>query len=210
LKTTTGPRMSRGLPALAVVLILLLTGCGASKPKAYGPTTAGPTKTSKPSTSGPTEVPSLPAEHIHATGAALCNLFTTAEITDRLGLEVAKGTAVKSGPYSVCTWKTTAAVNKRVPGGGIVTITRADGRNFPDFEKKITAAGKIKKAHGRRHLQGIGDTAFALGASVSGVPNWNAATLEGNLMTAVEVSGAKSKSSIATVTDFLVEVLARG
>jgi hypothetical protein len=51
---------------------------------------------------------------------------------------------------------------------------------------------------------------FALGASVSGVPIWNAATLQGDLMTAVEVSGAQSKSSVATVTDFLVEVLARG
>jgi len=203
-------RMSRGRVALAVVLILPLAACGASEPKAYGPTTAGPTKTSGPSTAAPADVPSLAAERTHATGAALCNLFTTAEITDRLGLEVSKGTAVKSGPYSVCTWKTTTAVNKRVPGGGIVTITRADGRNYPDFEKKITAVAKTKKAHGRRDLEGIGDRAFALGASVSGVPIWNAATLQGDLMTAVEVSGAQSKSSVATVTDFLVEVLARG
>jgi hypothetical protein len=153
----------------------------------------------------------LPAEQVHVTGAAaLCNLFTTAEITDRLGLEVSKGTAVKSGPYSVCTWKTTKAVNARVPGGGIVTITRADGRYYRDFEKKVTAVAKAQKAHGRRDLQRIGDTAFALGASVSGVPIWHAATLQGDLMTAVELSGAKSKSSVGTITDFLIEVLARG
>jgi hypothetical protein len=42
------------------------------------------------------------------------------------------------------------------------------------------------------------------------VPIWNAVTLQGDLMTSVEVSGAQSKSSVATVTDFLVEVLARG
>jgi hypothetical protein len=203
--------MSRGRLALAIVLILPLAACGASEPKAYGPTAAGPTKTSGPSTAAPADVPSLAAEPTRATtGAALCNLFTTAEVTDRLGLEVSKGTATKSGPYSVCTWKTTKAVNKRVPGGGIVTITRADGRNYPDLEKKITAMAKTKKAHGRRDLQGIGDTAFALGASVSGVPIWNAATLQGDLVTAVEVSGAQSKSSVATVTDSLVEVLARG
>jgi hypothetical protein len=211
LTITMRRRMSRGRLALAVVLILPLTACGASEPKAYGPTTAGPTKTSGPSTAAPADMASLAAERTQATGAAaLCNLFTTAEITDRLGLEVSEGTAVKSGPYSVCTWKTTTAVNKRVPGGGIVTITRADGRNYPDFEKKIRAVAKTKKAHGRRDLEGIGDTAFALGASVSGVPIWHAATLQGDLMMAAELSGAKSKSSVGTITDFLVEVLARG
>jgi hypothetical protein len=209
LTTTIRRRTARGPLAFAVVLILPLAACGASEPKAYGPTTAGPTKTSRPSTSPPDDLPTPVATRTHVIGAALCNLFTTAEITDRLGLEVSKGTAVKSGPYSVCTWKTTTAVNKRVPGGGgIVTITRADGKYYPDLEKKIRAVAKAK--HGHRHLAGIGDTAFALGALVSGVPIWNAATLQGNLMTAVEVSGAKSKSSVRTVTDFLVEVVARG
>jgi hypothetical protein len=97
-----------------------------------------------------------------------------------------------------------------VPGGSIVTITRAGSRNYPDFEKKITAVAKTKKAQGRRDLEGIGDTAVALGTSVRRVPVWNAATLQGDLMTAVEVPGAQSKSSVASVTDFLVEVLARG
>ena len=198
--------MSRGLLALAV-LTLLLAGCGTSEPKAYGPATAGPTKTPKKSTSVPAGVDTLPAEHVYATGAAaLCKLFTTAEITERLGLKVSNGTPAKSGPYSVCTWKTI----KPVVGGGVVTITRAEGKNFPDFEKEVTALAKTQKAHGRRQLKKVGDTAFALGASVSGVPIWHAVTLQGDLMTAVEMSGAKSKSSVGTITGFLIEVLARG
>src|SRR5258708_26350072 len=104
--------MSRGPLALAVVLILPLAGCGASAPKAYGPTSAGPTKTSKPSTTAPADVPSLPAAQVHVTGAAaLCNLFTTAEITATLGLEVSKATTLTSEPYSACTSQTTNTVN---------------------------------------------------------------------------------------------------
>ena len=101
-------------------------------------------------------------------------------------------------------------MNARVPGGGIVTITRADGAQYAALEKKIVAIAQAKKARGRKELEGVGDRAFAIGASVSGVPIWNAAVLHSGLLTGVEVSGAKSKSSIATVKDFLIEILARG
>jgi len=215
LESTTGSRRSRGsLVSSAVLgLALVLTGCAAEETRTYGPTTAGPTKTSGPRTSSPTEAPTSedPAlAPVRVTGAALCELFSTAEIGDVLGLAVGKVVVSKQGAYSVCTWKTTKAVNAKVPGGGIVTITRADGGRYAEYSKKITAIAQAKKARGRKVLEGVGDQAFAIGASVSGVPIWNAAVLQGGLLTGVEVSGAKSKASIATVKAFMIEILARG
>ena len=117
LRTTDGRRLPRGplflsaaRPALTLVLVLLLAACASEEPTAYGPTVAGPTKTSKPKTSAPGAVPSSEDPElapVRVSGAALCDLFTTAEMTELLGLEVDKVVVSRQGAYSVCTWKTT-------------------------------------------------------------------------------------------------------
>jgi hypothetical protein len=187
--------------------VLALTGCAAEEPTTYGPTVAGPTKTSKPS-SAPT-VPALPEGEepvVRKAGASLCALFSTAEISDLLGLPVKKVVSSKRGPYSVCTWKTV----KPVAGPGIVTITRGDGALYSAYEKETVAEANKQKARGRKELEGVGDAAFAMGASVSGIPNWYAAVLQGGYLTGIQVAGEGSAASIATAKAFMIEILARG
>jgi hypothetical protein len=186
------------------VAAAVLTGCAAAEPTTYGPTVAGPTKTDKPS--APPVQQSLPEDEqpvARVTGKTLCGLFSSAEISATLGLPVGKVAESKQGPYSVCTWKS-------AKGGGTVSITRADGKYYADFEKKIVAAAKARKARGRKELEGIADEAFAIGASVSGVPIWYGAALLGGVLTGIEVSGAGSSASIATAKGFMIEILARG
>ncbi len=163
--------------------VLVLGGCAAGEPTTYGPTVAGPTKTSKPSTA-PTSraLPEGEEPVVRKAGASLCSLFSTAEISDLLGLPVRKVVASKKGPYSVCTWKTV----KPVEGGGIVSITRGDGALYSAYEKQIVAEANKQKARGRKELEGVGDVAFAMGASVSGVPNWYAAVLQGGYLTGIQ------------------------
>jgi hypothetical protein len=186
------------------VAAAVLTGCAAAEPTTYGATVAGPTITNK--SSAPAPQPTLPADEQpvnRVTGESLCGLFSSAEIGATLGLPVGKVAVSKDGPYSVCTWKSTK-------GGGTVTITRADGNYYAAFEKKIAAAAQARKARGRKELEGIADEAFAIGASVSGVPIWYGAALLGGVLTGIEVSGAGSKASIATAKGFMIEILARG
>jgi hypothetical protein len=92
---------------------------------------------------------------------------------------------------------------------GIVTITRGDARNYTHLAKRVMALAKPKKATGRQDLPSIGAGAFAIGASVSGVPIWHAVGLQNDVAVAVEVSGAESNSSIATVSQFLLVTLSR-
>lgn len=184
--------------------VLVLAGCAAEEPTTYGPTVAGPTKTSTPSAAP--SVPPLPVEEepiVRKSGAALCSTFSTAEISELLGLPVRKVVVSKRGPYSVCTWKT-------VKGEGIVSITRGDGSLYSAYEKEIVAEANKKKARGRKELDGVGEVAFAIGASVSGVPNWYAAVLQGGYLTGIQVAGAGSTASIATAKAFMIEILARG
>jgi hypothetical protein len=187
--------------AVAVAAVVL-TGCAAGEATTYGPTVAGPTLTKK--SSAPAAQPSLPEDEqpvARVTGKTLCGLFSSAEISATLGLPVGKVAESKQGPYSVCTWKS---------AHGVVSITRSDGEYYAAFEQKIVAAAKARKARGRKELEGIADKAFAIGASVSGVPIWYGAALLGGVLTGVEVSGAGSQASIATVKGFLIEILARG
>ena len=187
--------------AVAVAAVVL-TGCAAEEPTTYGPTVAGPTLRDKPSK--PTAPPSLPEDEqpvARVTGKTLCDRFSTAEISATLGLRIGKVAVSKQGPYFVCTWKS---------AHGVVSITRADGKYYTDFEKRIVAAAKARKARGRKELEGIADKAFAIGASVSGVPIWYGAALLGGLLTGIEISGAGSKASIATAKGFMIEILARG
>lgn len=187
--------------------VLLVAGCAAEEPTTYGPTVAGPTK--KPKTSAPAPEPTLPEAEKpveRVTGGPLCSRFSTAEISRQLGLEVRKVVVSKSGPYSVCTWRTVKAVE----GEGVVTITRGDGSLYSAFEKQVVAEAKSKKARGRKQLEGVGDVGFAIGASVSGIPNWYAGVEQGGVLTGVRLSGAGSKASVGTIKAFMIEVLARG
>ncbi len=63
---------------------------------------------------------------------------------------------------------------------------------------------------GVRRLKGVGDEGFAIGASVSGMPNWYAVVVHGGRLTGVRLSGAGSKASVGTIKAFMIEVLARG
>lgn len=194
---------------LAVLLFagaLLVTGCAGGEPTTYGPTTAGPVL--RPKTAAPEPGPSLPEieQPTPVVAKSLCELFSTAEISTRLGLPVRKVVASRRGPYSVCTW---TAV-KPVEGGGIVTITRADAGQYAAFSHDMIAEAKSKKARGRKQLEGVGDEGFAIGASVSGVPIWYAAVVHADRLTGVQISGAGSKSSVGTIKAFMIEVLARG
>jgi hypothetical protein len=195
----------RVVPAIAVaVAAVVLAGCAAGEPTTYGPTVAGPTIVAK--SSAPVAPPSLPADEQpvnRVSGKSLCALFSSADISSTLGLKVGKVAVSKQGPYSVCTWKA-------AKGDGTVTITRAPGNYYPAFENKIVAAAKARKARGRKDLDGIADQAFAIGASVSGVPIWYGAALLGGVLTGVELSGAGSQAGIATIKGFLIEILARG
>jgi hypothetical protein len=93
--------------------------------------------------------------------------------------------------------------------GGLVTIRRAPASAYGDLVRNVEAEAKSQKAAGRQDLSWIGNGAFAIGASVSGVPIWRAVAQHGRLVTAVQVSGARSKSSVATVGDFLTWTIAR-
>jgi hypothetical protein len=185
---------------------LLVSGCAGEEPTTYGPTSAGPT--TRPETTEPEPEISLPEieEPTLAAAKSLCEMFSTAEISARLGLPVRKAVARKRGPYSVCTW---TAV-KPVDGGGVVTITRADAGQYAAFSRDLIAEAGSRKARGRKQLEGVGDEGFAIGASVSGVPIWYAAVVHGDLLSGVQLSGAGSKASVGTIKAFMIEVLARG
>ncbi|MEV6286872.1 hypothetical protein [Kribbella sp. NPDC051770] len=190
---------------VAAALIGVLAGCAASEPTAYGPTVAGPTKTSSKQ-----DAPALPEPTIdegeppivRVSGSRLCQLFTSAEISERLGLKVGKVVASTPGRYSRCVWKS-------AKGDGIVSITRGSGADYEALKQQYIAEATKEKARGRKEL-GVGQIGFAIGASVSGVPNWRAASVESGLLTGVQMSGAGSLASAATIKIFMIEVLARG
>jgi hypothetical protein len=198
-------------------LILWSAGC-ASENKTFGVTTAGPTKTSAPE-SASVPVPPPPAPTRATTPeVSVCELFSTADVTGVLGLDVSEVTKTKEGPDTVCTWRAkkageTPAWRKEDPvaefEGGLVTIRRAPASAYGDLVRNVEAEAKSQKAAGRQDLSWIGNGAFAIGASVSGVPIWRAVAQHGRLVTAVQVSGARSKSSVATVGDFLTWTIAR-
>jgi hypothetical protein len=93
---------------------------------------------------------------------------------------------------------------------GIVTITRGRANHYADLEQSVTDVAVAQRATGRQELTNVGGSfAFAIGASVSGVPIWKAVAVDGEAVVAVEVSGAESNSSLAVVADFLDRVLRR-
>lgn len=209
--------------ALALAAVLAGTASCAGEQAGYGPTTAGPTITASPSASPPEPLaveepaPRRPRPTRRPV-TSLCQLFTTAEVTRWLGLPVASGTPNTEGPYRVCSWR--ALEPPRVPDwrvgdpvlehdDGIVTITLGRAADYVVLGERVVNLAEGKRASGRQDLPKIGAGAFAVGASVSGVPIWNAVALHEDTVVAVEVSGADSRSSIATVTEFLGQTLDR-
>jgi hypothetical protein len=199
-------------------LILGSSSC-ASENKTFGVTTAGPTKTSAPeSTPVPVPAPQEPPARATTARVSVCKLFSTADVTGVLGLDVSAVEKTKEGPSTVCTWRAkeraeTPAWRKEDPvatfEGGLVTVRQAPASAYGDLVRKVEDEANSQKAAGRQELSWIGNGAFAIGASVSGVPIWRAVALHGGLVTAVQVSGARSKSSVATVSDLLMSTIAR-
>jgi hypothetical protein len=205
--------------ALACVIGLVLGSAAcANEPVGFGASTAGPTLTSTPSES-PEAAPSTPATAAtHGTSASPCGLFTRAEITKVLGLAVRRAVPSRQGPYVRCTWR--AEKLPAVPSwrrsdpvtrwdDGIVTITSGDAKHYTPLATSVTALAERQRATGRKELTWIGSGAFAIGGSISGVPIWHAIAVHRGRVTAVEVSGAGSRSSVATVGDFLFSTLDR-
>jgi hypothetical protein len=167
----------------------------------------------------PLEAPEpVSASTTAGTNSSPCALFSTQEVSRVLGLEVRQVERSRQGVYVVCTWR--AKNEPKVPSwrrgdpvtetdDGIVTITRAAARYFNDLERQVTATARRRNADAREDLYGIGLGAFAIGGSVSGVPIWNAVARHDEHVTAVEVSGADSRSGIATIKDFLALTIAR-
>jgi hypothetical protein len=203
-----------------VVLLVALVGCADETQTTYGPTAAGPTRTTSRGTGpGPAEAPSTPAADatspkVVPTGAAVCSLYTTAQIAARLGRPIGTGVPFKDGPYVGCAWRAGKSGDAQVKGGRViptvVTITRAEAKHYQAYRGKTIALAKSRKAGGEQVMRGVGDDAFAIGASVKGVPIWYASTRKGDWLTGVEMSGAGSKAGIVAVTDLLLDILNRG
>jgi hypothetical protein len=199
------------------MLILASAGCGRDE-TTFGATTAGPTKTSAPE-AAPTRAPRSHAPTpAPAARTSVCELFTAAEITRVLGLAVSEVAQTREGPYTVCTWRAkkasvTPAWRETDPvaefEGGLVTVRRGGNRQYDDLARTVKAQARSQDAAGRQDLAWLGNGAFAIGASVSGVPIWRAVAPHGEWVTAVQVSGARSEASVATASDFLMLTIAR-
>ena len=202
---------------LSGVLILGSAGCS-GEDKTFGVTTAGPTKTSAPeSTPVPVPTPKAPAPAA-SPKTPVCELFSTEDVTGVLGPEVTEVAKTSEGPYTVCTWRAknaadTPAWREEDPvaefEGGLVTIRRGPASAYGDLARTVEEEARSQKAAGRHELSWLGNGAFAIGASVSGVPIWRAVAQHDGVVTAVQVSGARSRSSVATVGDFLTLTIAR-
>ena len=207
-------------PAVALALTSVLLGsaaCGGER-QTYGPTVAGPTQTSSPSRDDP-PTPALAVPRAsQRRDVAVCELFTNAEISTWLGLEVGRGVPSRAGGLRRCSWRAVDA--PEVPpwrtgdpvlefDDGTVSITRGRAEDYLALARRLTAEAQQKTADGVQELSGVGSGAFAVGASVSGVPIWSAVAMDGEVAVAVELSGAGSRSSVARVRRFLARSLSR-
>lgn len=121
-------------------------------------------------------------------GEALCTLFSTDEVTARLGLPVGAGEV--SGPQdSACQWSVDSAE------GGFVQIQRVDASYWtePSLSKSF------------KKLAGVGKKAY----TDTGFPGeWTAAAQHGKVMTVVGMRSGKASREAAAA--LLKETLARG
>ena len=200
--------------AAAAVVVVGVAGCSSDK-RSYGASSAGPTISAQPSTPAPASTQPSATESARLVRGRLC-LFSAAQVARILGLPVRPAEFAVDGPLVVCTWRST--VKPVVPpwrrtdpvthwDDGIVTITRTDPAHYDALVSRVVSLARRQKATGRHPLPGVGSGAFAIGASVSGVPLWHAVALDHGRAFAVEVSGADSRSSQATVSDFALTVV---
>jgi hypothetical protein len=210
--------MRIGLAAVAAVAVVGVAGCTSDQPT-YGAASAGPTLSAEPTT--PDAVPSAAPSVTESSTRERVRpcVFSTGEIAKVLGLPVRPAVRTVRGPSVVCTWRST--VEPVVPAwrgtdpvthwdDGIVTITRTDSAHYDALVSEVVSLAHRQKATGRHPLPGVGGDAFAIGASVSGVPIWHAVALAHGQAVAIEVSGADSHASQATVSDFLLTVADEG
>jgi hypothetical protein len=213
--------------AAACVLTLavqsVVVACAAGAEVEYGAGRVGPTTDAGPTT--PATASPAPARKEGPSKAreprpprTVCGLFSTAAVSDRLGLEVADGALTRRGTERTCTWN--AVADPRVPkwrigdpvlrhDDGIVTVTTAPGKAYRAVRARIERKSHARGGSAQQELDQFGPDAFAMGASVSGVPLWFAVARHEGRVVAVEVSGADSRASIATVIEFLGQTLAR-
>jgi hypothetical protein len=213
----------RAAALLTVALSMALTGCAAGEDVTYGAGEVGPSAGPDPTTARPEPEPA-PEETEEASKQrsrdpeAVCELFTTAEVRDRLGLDVADGVLTRNGAERTCTWNATE--KPRVPkwrigdpvlahDDGIVTVTTAPAAAYSEVSARVERTSRARGGSAHQKLDQFGPGAFAVGASVSGVPLWSAVARHEGRVVAVEVSGADSRSSVATIIEFLGQTLAR-
>jgi hypothetical protein len=185
------------------VLVLLLSvvtavaGCGDDDQAAAAAGDPAP-GTSASTTTEPGPSKNQPAQPVRkkvvvgpdggGAGEALCTLFSSEEITARLGLPV--GAGVISGPQdSACQWSVDSE------DGGFVQIQRVDA----EYWNEPTMSTSYKK------LSGVGQKAY----TDTGFPGeWAAVALHGKTMTAIGMRNGKASREAAAA--LLEETLTRG
>jgi hypothetical protein len=195
-----------------VVLLFTAVAC-AGDAKEYGATEAGPTKRAQPLVADKAPPAEEPGQKVVTTSAGLCELYTPAEIEERLGLPVHEGKPVAGKSYASCRWLGVGmpAEAKGVrPVPTVVSITRGKAGQYADYRASITAVAEQRSASGGQDLRGVGDEAYAIGASVKGIPIWYGGARHEDWMTAVEMSGGGSKAGVASVTELLLDIIERG
>jgi hypothetical protein len=205
------------LVGLLTLLAVAVAGCGAAEPKEYGATDAGPTKVAKPLITDQPPPSDPVAEDVGpkvvATSAGLCKLYTTDEIGTWIGRSVRAGKAGTGSSYASCVWNGTGKATKAKGAPAVTTvvsITRGEASAYDAYRKQIVALAKSRSAGGSQVVRGVGDEAFAIGASVKGIPIWYGGTRHGDWMTIVEMSGGGTKAGVASVTEFLLDIIERG
>lgn len=205
-----------GRVVLVVLLVAGAAGCGAAEPKEYGATQAGPTKVSKPLIADqPPRVEDSGSDEpkVVTSSAGLCALYTEAQIEEFLGRPVREGRPGTSKTNASCTWPGTGKPVKTKgspPVPIVVSITRAKATRYDAIHENTVAKAESRSAGGAQIIRGVGDEAFAIGASVKGVPIWYGGARHGDWMTVVEMSGGNTKAGVASVTEFLLDIIEHG
>lgn len=184
-----------------LVLLAVATGCGSDSDGAATGSTPAPTSTGATSAPAPSQSEQPVAQDSPAkrqkvkldasgggAGVALCTLFSTAEISERLGKEVGEGKP--GGPLnSLCRWEVTGGES------GYVQIQRVPA----DFYVAPTGSA------GYKELRGVGKEGYVDGTG----DDWEAAALHGDVMTSASLARS-SKATPAGATALLKETLTRG
>ncbi|MBM7791019.1 hypothetical protein [Tenggerimyces flavus] len=207
-----------GRVVLVVLLVAAAAACGVEEPKEYGATRAGPTKVSKPLIADQPPQVDDSAENedepkVVTSSAGLCKLYTQEQIGEFLGRSVREGRPGTSKTSASCVWAGTGKPTKTKgapPVPIVVSITRAKATRYDTIHANTVEMAESRSAGGAQVIRGVGDEAFAIGASVKGVPIWYGGARHGDWMTVVEMSGGNSKAGVVSVTEFLLDIIEHG